>query len=441
MIRKFYAQKVLVFLFMGFFTSILLFSGTIQVTYPNGGESFNCGDTITIQWTSTGCSDKVIVVLEDMPKTYLIDPKFDNKEGFNSCTWTIPHTVPSGSNYKIRVTDKNDLNTVDSSNGNLSIQCANPCEITLNYPNGGEIFNCGDEITLKWTSSGDCNNKVNIVLRKSSEGSTSAWTGMYNVDNHTGLNTHKIKLPDYFYSAQPDYKFRVFDKITGISDEGDGLFSIQCPNPCGITVKYPNGGETFNSGGDVTIKWTSSGNCSDKVIIMLCKKEECKGYGALSSGHVTNNQGLNSYTWTIPEKIFSKKPEYKFMIINGTGGAVDKSDDFFSIIKPLFIKKPKVLYYPKWKYIIPQLKPDARYKIGRTYEIKWNTSRMNINTPLNVELWNASKKKRIYRIGKFSGGVLSWTVPARIRPGRYAMRFSTPDGRALRFSEVFRIVK
>ncbi len=92
--------------------------------------------------------------------------------------------------------------------------------ITVTSPNGGNIWERGENRNITWTSS-DFTENVKIELYKNS---TSAYTELINSTNNDGLWQWNIP-PEQAIAS--DYKIRISDAGDGVpNDESDSLFSI-----------------------------------------------------------------------------------------------------------------------------------------------------------------------------------------------------------------------
>jgi len=124
--------------------------------------------------------------------------------------------------------------------------------ITVISPNGGEIWTVGETRTVQWTSQGSVGN-VNIDL--STDGGTN-WTNL--VSNTLNDGSQTVTVPN---TPSSTCRIRVREPDGTPSDTSDNNFTISTtPPPPGITVIYPNGGETWTVGETRTVQWTSQGS-------------------------------------------------------------------------------------------------------------------------------------------------------------------------------------
>jgi hypothetical protein len=93
----------------------------------------------------------------------------------------------------------------------------------------------------------------------------------------------------------------------------------------GITVISPNGGESWNIGSSVTIRWSSEG-IGDKVGITLHDYRYRKNYAVASN----LSSELGSYQWTIPSSI-TPSPLMRIRVWDQSSTIDDYSDSYFEI--------------------------------------------------------------------------------------------------------------
>jgi hypothetical protein len=156
-------------------------------------------------------------------------------------------------------------------------------------PNGGEIYNVGQQAVVKWRS---CNGNSDDTARIWMEqiiGTDIRSTFITNAPEQPGSYTIS-RLP-YTIGQTPitfgkNFKFKV-EYLTNIgttanvlaTDESDNLFTINAPDPwvtlCAdnkphVQVLSPNGGEQYYAGSQITMKWkTCNIPASKKVTLIL----------------------------------------------------------------------------------------------------------------------------------------------------------------------------
>ena len=163
------------------------------------------------------------------------------------------------------------IQTVKDANSCISYKCTSytptlpAASITVDYPTGGEVFNSGDKITVKWSSNNIVAKVVGIMLVDAKSVQRSQLE-IYPTDND-GFET--ITIPS---DIPAGINYRIFisnDQTGGAYSNYFTINSSDTKTPS-ITVLSPNGGETFVQGQFKNkISWSGGKN---KVQIGLFKK-------------------------------------------------------------------------------------------------------------------------------------------------------------------------
>ena len=90
----------------------------IIVENPNGGESLQTGDIYNINWDSNASSNVSIKLYVNSTFSSNITTNTSND---GSYTWSIPSSISTGSNYKIKITSNTSSDVYDYSDGTFSI--------------------------------------------------------------------------------------------------------------------------------------------------------------------------------------------------------------------------------------------------------------------------------------------------------------------------------
>jgi hypothetical protein len=188
-------------------------TGTVTVSYPNGGETFSQGSTVGIQWTWTGTTTTARIQLWNNGVLSDLNASATCNNGTNSWSWTIPGSQPYGTNYKIYITTGT---SSDYSNSTFTIGSTGT--VTVSYPNGGENWSVGSSKIISWASSNVASLRIEYTTNAGSNwllisSSVTASGGSYSwsVPN-TPSNQCKVRLSD---AANP-----------AVTDVSDGTFSI-----------------------------------------------------------------------------------------------------------------------------------------------------------------------------------------------------------------------
>jgi len=207
---------------------------------------------------------------------------------------------------------------------------SSPSTIKVLSPNGGEVYQAGQQITVKWKNCNVTPNSIGIILIKhnpsiaytQSEGQgdyagfssgnySTADDGIEQITLPTSSNTNLISGQHYFVSVIGLGDATNIGSGYTPGDYSDGLFTINAPivsNPCNnnstpsITVLSPNGGETYTVGQNVTLSWTS---CNVQNI-WLGLGSGGKDFGEITYPNpVPASQGSYQWTATNPAQAFT----------------------------------------------------------------------------------------------------------------------------------------
>ena len=302
-------------------------SQTLQLTSPNGGESWTGGSTKNITWTYTNIDNiKIEYSLNNGLNWIEITASYPTSA--LSYSWIVPCI---GSNQaKVRITST--LGFVqDESNNVFTIPQGT---VSLVYPNGGENFGTETGQYIEWLSSGITTLKLQYTT---DNGST--WN---DIGDFPGANSYANWIPPATASSQT--RIRAFNIENSIDrDSSNALFTIatslsenvdkfkggaqdgynMCSNlPDTIHVTSPNGGESISPNSIVLINWTYR------------HVDDIKIEYSINNGSTWNNiissipSGQLSYNWTVPN---SPSTQCLVRISSLVGNISDVSNNVFTI--------------------------------------------------------------------------------------------------------------
>jgi hypothetical protein len=259
--------------------------GGLRVLKPNGGETWEMGKPVTIQWTGgTSTVTHVRVELLKGSTTYRI--LADNEPNDGTLPWTIPTDLVPGADYRIRVSSAINSALSDTSDGPFTLLITPQLRVVA--PNGGERWSMGSVHNITWEALGLSGSQVRIDLVR---GGAVLLTVAESTEND---GVYAWMLPDTL-SVGSGYGIRI--STTGASpvvDESDEGFSVS--NDRDIFVVHPNGGERLLAGTRTGITWTSNGLGASPVRIELI---DVAGKALALIADSTENDG--AYDWTIPQ--------------------------------------------------------------------------------------------------------------------------------------------
>jgi hypothetical protein len=132
----------------------------VAVSFPNGGEILQAGTQVTIRWTSL-TFDGSLVVSHNI--RLLTDGAFNRDIVTNlsgsaqSFVWTVPSIQTTQALVVVEAVNEFGSIGSDRSNGFFTIQTqpstdTKPPTVQVMFPNGGEIFQGGQQVLIRWSS-------------------------------------------------------------------------------------------------------------------------------------------------------------------------------------------------------------------------------------------------------------------------------------------------
>jgi hypothetical protein len=289
---------------------------TITVTSPNGGENWMVGSVHNITWTTTGTvgNIKIEYSTNNGGNWTAIAASTENDGSF---PWTVPAVDSSQCLVRVSETDGSPSDTSDGVFSILPIPT-----ITVTSPNGGENWNVGSTHDITWTSQGTVGN---VRIEYSFNGGNNWAIITPSTENDGSYNWNVPATP----SDKCLVRVSETDEDGGPSDVSDDVFSIISPVSGSITLRSPNGGETWVAGSSQVIKWNSTGDINNVTI----QYSTDNGTTWKTIAQTTTNNG--SYNWVVPDTVSDQ------CLVRVTANdndldpkPSDVSDEVFSIVLP-----------------------------------------------------------------------------------------------------------
>jgi hypothetical protein len=240
---------------------------TLNLTFPNGGETLPGGQTQTITWTSSGSISNVkIEYSTDNGTTWKTVTPSTGDDGSHS--WKVPSI--ESDECLVRVSDALDGSPSDQNASTFSIVYAGSETIKVTKPNGGNNYFIGIVTDITWTSTGRI---YGVRIEYSTDNGTS-WTEIKASTLNDGR--YDWEVPD---TPSTQCLVRITDVTDGTpSDTSDSVFTIM----------------SWEVGTQHNITWTTSGTVGNVKIEYSSNNKNT--WNTITNS--TANDG--SYTWTIP---------------------------------------------------------------------------------------------------------------------------------------------
>ncbi len=303
---------------------------TISVKNPQAGTIWATGTSQPIQWSYTGNPGSAVRI--ELLKGGVLNRTIAyyasvGSGGNGSYNWSIPSTLPSGNDYRIRVTS--------TTNGSYNDTCANftvngpPAPtISVKNPQAGTIWATGTSQPIQWSYTGNPGSGVKIELLKG--GVLNRTIAYYASVGSGGNGSYNWSIPSTLPSGN-DYRIRVTSKTNGSYNDTCANFTVNGPPAPTISVKNPQAGTIWATGTSQPIQWSYTGNPGSAVRIELLKggvlNRTITYYASVGSG------GNGSYNWSIPSTLPSGN-DYQIRVTSTTNGSYNDICDNFNIVIP-----------------------------------------------------------------------------------------------------------
>lgn len=365
----------------------------LKVLNPAGGETWASGETRAIIFrgsgvsrvdleysTDNGANWQTIVSGVDVTTLNVISTNLNIVSDY-SFSWTLPSIASASSNCMVRVINANDTLIRDRSTA-FTIT-AEP-SIALTYPAGGETFQVGETVTIRWNAAGVTN--VNIGFTTDPTGQTYDYLIGTNID--ASLGQYQWTVPNSITVTGT-----IIVVKTGSDtpyDYNRTFFNIEAAQSS-ITLLSPNGGETYQPGKKVTVRWQSQ-NMGQIAIMYTTDNWFTSDY--ISQ---TIDSSAGSVEWTIPNVNSST-----CMVGLGDGVTNDYSDAFFTIA-------------PGAQPYVQLTAPNGGevWTAGTAQNIRW-TSQNSSSVKLDYSTDSGTNWKMITASTSATTEVYSWNVPNEI---------------------------
>jgi surfactin synthase thioesterase subunit len=366
-------------------SNFTIINNELIVVTPNGGESWLTSSTQDITWTDDISGDVKI----DLYKAGVFDSEVvEATRSDGTYSWTIPATVATGTDYKIRITSVDQPVLYDESDANFTIFTGG---ITVTSPNGGESWQAGTLQIITWTD--NISEEVTIDLYKG---------GVF----HSAISTPTPSDGSFDWTipftqeSGSDYTVKITsaDNPTTVFDFSDSNFTIVANQ---VTVTSPNGGENWLASEEQVITWTD--NLSGNVEIQLFKND------VFHSSIVRSTPSDGEYTWSIPA-VTPSASDYKVKLLSVDDGSVfDLSDANFTIISnELAVATPN---------------GGESWLTNSTYDITWTD---DISGDVKIDLYKAGVFDSEIVAATASDGSFSWNIPGTVATGTdYKIRITS----------------
>ena len=289
-------------------------STTLQVSTPNGGETWTAGQRYMIRWDYKGAGKVKIELLNSGQVAQVISKSTKNRGLYK---WRIPSTLNEGQSYRIRIASTVDSDEIDSSDGNFSIVGAGTIPTVSLSCTPGSASESGGQFTCTLNLSNSTSKRVTVGMAYS--GTATAGTD-YNNPRATRVikagrtsSTWKLIGKSDSDSSEGDETIVVdIDTVTNAIEDGTQQASLTLEDAGAPTVSLScTPGSASESGGQFTCTLNLSNSTSKRVTVGMAYS------GTATAGTDYNNPratrvikaGRTSSTWKLIGKSDSDSSE------------------------------------------------------------------------------------------------------------------------------------
>ena len=362
---------------------------SIKIVAPNGASQWYAGSSDNIIWTSVNITNVKIEYTINGGGSWTTLVASTPSTGVYS--WNpIPNV--SSLQCKLKISNVADNGTPSVvSDSNFTITYPGSQLVNVVSPNGGEKWAVGSTQTIKWNASGITNVKIEYTINNGIN-----WSVIIASTPSTGFYTWN-QIPNL---PSTNCKIRISDAVTGApSDASDNFFSI-IPAPL-VVVTSPNGGETWLSGNNKSIAYTSQ-------YVPNVKIEFTTNGGANWTTIDNSTPAIGTYSWTVPNLNSS---QCKIKISDALfGDPTDMSDNNF-IITNVVIKSIKVT----------SPVGGENWEAGTNHNITWSSTAIN---KVKVELTTDKGSTWKVLADSVAGGAYEWSIDQNLNSTQCQIRVS-----------------
>ncbi|MEQ9381258.1 MAG: IPT/TIG domain-containing protein [Imperialibacter sp.] len=309
----------------------LYFESSLAVDMPTGTEEMKFGQTQLVEWTNGDHKTSDYFYLQyrvNGGSWYAITQgsgtSFSPVGNQMSYNWTLPDLGTNlDSDIEVRVWN-NSRNVEDISS---PFRLYYESSVSITSPLGGEYKAVGSPFSIVWENGDHKTSDYFYIYYRINGGSwLSVAQGSGTSFNPVGnVMTRAWTIPNPGTGVDANVQVRVWNNSRNKEDISNSF--VVCTNCEPVALSYPNGGESFFVGDEVSITWALSDawNSSDNIELSY---NAGAGDQTIFSGVYSAVPG-DSYVWTVPDDVSS---EVKVKITNTTTADSDESDSFFSIV-------------------------------------------------------------------------------------------------------------
>ena len=343
----------------------------ISLTSPIGTENWKVGTSHDITWNSSVTVSNVKLEYTTNNGSSWTTIAASIVASLGTYRWIVPNTTSI--NCKLRVSNVSSPSVNDVSTAFFTISKS----LIVTSPNGGEAWEVGSIRNITWTR----DPAISFIRIQYTKDNGLNWTDINNYVD-ASLGTYAWTIPN-FPSSNCLIRINDVDNVANI-DSSDAKFTIQT-TPI-ITVTRPNGGDSFETGAQENITWTSNNITTVKIEYSI---NNGSTWNLIKSA--LPSTGL--YTWNVPNVNSS---QCKIKITSESNSNVyDISDDKFTIVPRIVVTAPN---------------GGESLPVASSYAVTWTSTNVT-NMKIEYSTDNGSNWNEVVASTPAAAGTYNWTVP------------------------------
>lgn len=374
----------------------------LNITRPSDSpELFTTGTTESIEWTFEQFSFPGNVKIELWTGGAFFQTITESTPNDGVFEWTIPLSIPSGSDYRVVLFSDVEAGVIDQSVNPFEITAVPVPEIVVVSPNGGETFIHQSTNAIQWTSQ-DIVGTVSIELFKGGSLDRLIAGDIVNSGVFSWLVPESVV-------AGIDYRVRVVSSADpGVFGESLTDFAVDVLLEPAITVLRPNIGGTFFKGTTEDVQWSSTDHTGNVKIELF----DGLTFAATVS---SNTPDTGTFTWNIPTFIPDGQ-NYVIRVSSLTQPQIsDESDQPFSLAA-----------IPAAEIAVTSPNGGEEWLNPSTEQILW--TRQNINGSVAIDLLLGESVVEIVSGSTPNDGTFNWQIPEGLAASNnYKIRIRSLD--------------
>ncbi|HEV7669725.1 MAG TPA: IPT/TIG domain-containing protein [Thermoanaerobaculia bacterium] len=328
---------------------------SVNVTFPRGGESFQAGQQITVEWTTT-----------DSPTTQIVRISLDGGVSFTgvspdlagsarSFTFNLPSPAATVSQTIVRVAARDALGNQIARGDSpaFTLQAASQqTTVAVTAPLGG-TFAGGQTINVQWTTTGPV---IGHAIRLSLDNGAT----FTNVGNATAAaRSFSLTLPSPATQVQAVVRVAAQDAQGNTLGSGNSpAFTIQAaPQQTTVVVTAPLGG-SFAGGQTINVQWTTTGPVTSHAIRLSLDN------GATFTNVGTATASARSFSLTLPSPATQVQAVIRVAAQNAQGNTLGSGDS------PAFT----IQAAPQQTTVAVKAPLGGSFAGGQTINVQWTTT-------------------------------------------------------------------